>query len=33
MGWSTSLGFIKAPLDIDSLLDLGPLRRVRRERR
>ena len=33
MGWSTSLGFIKAPLDIESLLDLGPLRRVRRERR
>ena len=33
MGWSASLGFIKAPLDIDSLLDLGPLRRVRRERR
>ena len=32
MGWSASLGFIKAPLDIDSLLDLGPLRRVRRER-
>ena len=33
MDWSASLGFIKAPLDIDSLLDLGPLRRVRRERR
>ena len=33
MGWSTSLGFIEAPVDIDSLLDLGPLRRVRRERR
>ena len=33
MGWSASLGFIKAPLDIDSLLDLRPLRRVRRERR
>ena len=33
MGWSASLGFIRAPLDIDSLLDLGPLRRVRRERR
>ena len=33
MNWSTSLGFIDAPLDIDSLLDLGPLRRVRRERR
>ena len=32
MGWSTSLGFIKKPLDIDALLDLGPLRRVRRER-
>ena len=32
MGWSASLGFIKAPLDIDALLDLGPLRRVRRER-
>ena len=33
MAWSTSLGFIEAPLEIDSLLDLGPLRRVRRERR
>ena len=33
MGWSASLGFIKAPLDLDSLLDLGPLRRVRRELR
>ena len=33
MGWSASLGFIKAPLEVDSLLDLGPLRRVRRERR
>ena len=33
MGWSASLGFIKAPLDIETLLDLGPLRRVRRERR
>jgi len=32
MGWSASLGFIKTPLDIESLLDLGPLRRVRRER-
>ena len=32
MRWSASLGFIKAPLDIDSLLDLRPLRRVRRER-
>lgn len=29
IGWSASLGFIKAPLDIDSLLDLGPLRRER----
>ena len=33
MGWSTALGFIKAPLALDTLLDLGPLRRVRRERR
>lgn len=33
MGWSTSLGFIAAPLELDALLDLGPLRRVRRERR
>ena len=32
MGWSASLGFIEAPLDVDSLLHLGPLRRVRRER-
>ena len=32
MGWSASLGFIKAPIDIESLLHLGPLRRVRRER-
>ena len=31
MGWSVSLGFIKAPLDIETLLDLGPLRLVRRE--
>lgn len=33
MGWSTALGFIEAPLDLDALLDLDPLRRVRRERR
>ena len=33
MGWSASLGFIEAPLHIDSLLDPGPLRSVRRERR
>ena len=33
MGWSTALGFIDAPLELDALLDLGPLRRVRRERR
>ena len=32
MGWSASLGFIKAPLEVESLLELRPLRRVRRER-
>ena len=33
MNWSTGLGFIGAPLEIDRLLDLRTLRRLRRERR
>ena len=33
MNWSTSLGFIAAPLEVNELLDLGTLRRLRRERR
>ena len=33
MEWSTGLGFIDAPLDLDALLDLRPLRQIRRERR
>ena len=33
MGWSAGLGFIDAPLDLDEVVDLRPLRRVRRDRR
>ena len=33
MEWSTGLGFIDAPLDLDALLELRPLRQIRRERR
>ena len=33
MNWSTGLGFIGAPLEVDELLDPSILRRLRRERR
>ena len=33
MNWSAGLGFIRAPLQVNELLDLSTLRRLRRERR
>ena len=33
VGWSTGLGFIAKPVDIDSLLKLRTIRKLRRERR
>ena len=33
IGWSTSLGFIAGPVDVDSLLKLRTIRKLRREHR